>query len=72
MKGVFMAVDNKYLDDTIKTIRSRKNMVKGMKQFDAGTFEKKEKTIQDVLDTMNEEQKNVVYALVGMVIKKKN
>ena len=27
-----------------------------------------EKTVQDVIDTMNEEQKNVMYALVGQVI----
>ena len=28
----------------------------------------KEKTVQDVIDTMNEEQKNVMYALIGSVL----
>lgn len=30
--------------------------------------EKKEKTVQDVFDTLNEEQKNVVYALIGAAL----
>lgn len=33
---------------------------------------KKEKTVQDVLDTMNEEQKNVLYALVGQALEQKD
>ena len=32
----------------------------------------KEKTVQDVFDTLNEEQKNVVYALVGQALESKN
>lgn len=31
----------------------------------------KEKTVQDVIDTMNEEQKNVMYALVGAALSEK-
>lgn len=33
--------------------------------------EQKEKTVQDVFDTLNEEQKTVVYALVGMALDEK-
>lgn len=32
----------------------------------------KEKTVQDVIDTMNEEQKNVMYALIGSVLEEDN
>lgn len=32
----------------------------------------KEKTVQDVFDTLNEEQKNVVYALIGQALESKN
>ena len=34
--------------------------------------EGKEKTVRDVFDTMNEEQKNVVYALIGQALEGKN
>ena len=34
--------------------------------------EKSEKTVQDVFDTLNEEQKTVVYALVGMALDEKS
>lgn len=33
--------------------------------------ENKDKTLQDVIDTMNEEQKNAMYALVGMALEEK-
>ncbi len=33
-----------------------------------GEDEKKEKTVQDVIDTMNEEQKNAMYAVVGQAL----
>lgn len=33
--------------------------------------ENKEKTVQDVIDTMNEEQKNVMYALIGQALEEK-
>ena len=41
---------------------------------DKKNMDEKEKTVQDVIDTMNEEQKNVLYALVGQAVKsaKKN
>lgn len=32
----------------------------------------KEKTVQDVFDTLNEEQKNVVYALIGQALESEN
>lgn len=36
------------------------------KKNDSSSNSGSEKTVQDVIDTMNEEQKNVLYALVGM------
>ena len=41
---------------------------------DKKNMDEKEKTVQDVIDTMNEEQKNVLYALVGQAVEsaKKN
>ena len=33
-----------------------------------GEDEKKEKTVQDIIDTMNEEQKNAMYAVVGQAL----
>ena len=44
----------------------------GDNKFEAGTDEgekKDDKTIQDVIDSMTEEQQNVMYALVGMAYK---
>ena len=35
---------------------------------DEQTADKKEKTVQDVFDTLNEEQKNVVYAIIGQAV----
>ena len=40
---------------------------KGNEKVDNKT-EEKEKTVQDVFDTLTEEQKNVVYALIGLAI----
>ena len=35
-----MTVDNKYLDDTIKTIRARKNKLKDLRNLNPDTFKK--------------------------------
>lgn len=42
-----------------------KNLEHKEKEGDPAKKEKKEKTVQDVIDTMNEEQLNVLYLLVG-------
>lgn len=47
-------------DDESNEKKKEKNMANSISHAD------EEKTIQDVIDTMNEEQKNVLYALVGM------
>ena len=47
--------------DKNKKGKGEKKMSKSFEHADNG-----EKTIKDVIDTMNEEQKNVLYALVGM------
>lgn len=48
-------------DDSEDDEEKEKNMPKEIKHADG-----EDKTVQDVIDTMNEEQKNVLYALVGM------
>lgn len=47
-------------DESNEKKKKEKNMANSISHAD------EEKTIQDVIDTMNEEQKNVLYALVGM------
>ena len=42
------------------------------KKLEHAEEDNKEKTVQDVFDTLNEEQKNVVYALVGQALESKN
>ena len=45
----------------------KKKMSKNLKHSDD-----KEKTVQDVIDTMNEEQQNVLYGLIGAIAKDNN
>ena len=40
----------------------------GKKEEDKEVDNKKERTVQEVFDTLNEEQKNVVYALIGQAL----
>lgn len=44
------------------------NEVEKKEKVEEDKMENKEKTIQDVFDTLNEEQKNVVYALIGQAL----
>ena len=44
------------------------NENEGKKEEDKEVDNKKEKTVQDVFDTLTEEQKNVVYALIGQAL----
>lgn len=53
--------DNKSEDDSEGDEEKEKKMKKEIKHADG-----EDKTVQDVIDTMNEEQKNVLYALIGM------
>lgn len=47
------------------------NENEGKKEEAKEVDNKKERTVQDVFDTLNEEQKNVVYALIGQVLEDK-
>ena len=47
------------------------NENEGKKEEAKEVDNKKEKTVQDVFDTLNEEQKNVVYALIGQALEDK-
>ena len=42
------------------------------KEEDKKVEDKKEKTVQDVVDSMSEEQRNVMYALIGQALEGKN
>lgn len=53
--------DDEVEDESEYDEEKEKNMPKEIKHADG-----EDKTVQDVIDTMNEEQKNVLYALVGM------
>ena len=54
-------------DDTLSHAESEKKEEEGSMPENQNTNSSSdEKTVQDVIDTMNEEQKNVLYALVGM------
>ena len=43
-----------------------------MKEEDKEVKDNKEKTVQDVVDSMSEEQRNVMYALIGQALEGKN
>lgn len=54
-------------DDTLSHAESEKKEEEGVMPENQNTNSSSdEKTVQDVIDSMNEEQKNVLYALVGM------
>lgn len=54
-------------DDTLSHAESEKKEEEGSMPENQNTNSSSdEKTVQDVIDSMNEEQKNVLYALVGM------
>ncbi len=55
-----------YTGETIELAHSGNN------KEDDEVADDKEKTVRDVFDTMNEEQKNVVYALIGQALEGKN
>ena len=53
-------------DDTLSHAESEKKEEGSMPENQNTNSSSDEKTVQDVIDSMNEEQKNVLYALVGM------
>ena len=57
---------------TLEHAESETAEVKDEKGDDKKMDDNKEKTIQDVFDTLNEEQKNVVYALIGQALEDKD
>ena len=63
-ENICLAHAEKQMEETTKVMEEKKEMAPETKTEEP----KKEKTVQDVYDTLNEEQKKVVYALIGQVI----
>ena len=63
-ENICLAHAEKQMEETTKVMEEKKEMAPETKAEEP----KKEKTVQDVFDTLNEEQKKVVYALIGQVI----
>ena len=63
-ENICLAHAEKQMEETTKVMEKKKEMAPETKAEEP----KKEKTVQDVFDTLNEEQKKVVYALIGQVI----
>ena len=63
-ENICLAHAEKQMEETTKVMEEKKEMAPETKTEEP----KKEKTVQDVFDTLNEEQKKVVYALIEQVI----
>ena len=63
-ENICLAHAEKQMEETTKVMEEKKEMAPETKTEEP----KKEKTVQDVFDTLNEEQKKVVYALIGQVM----
>ena len=63
-ENICLAHAEKQMEETTKVMEEKKEMAPETKAEEP----KKEKTVQDVFNTLNEEQKKVVYALIGQVI----
>ena len=63
-ENICLAHAEKQMEETTKVMEEKKEMAPETKAEEP----KKEKTVQEVFDTLNEEQKKVVYALIGQVI----
>lgn len=63
-ENICLAHAEKQMEETTKVMEEKKEMAPETKAEES----KKEKTVQEVFDTLNEEQKKVVYALIGQVI----
>lgn len=68
-ENICLAHAEKQMEEITKVMEEKKEMAPETKAEEPKKEEpKKEKTVQDVFDTLNEEQKKVVYALIGQVI----
>ena len=63
-ENICLAHAEKQMEETTKVMEEKKEMAPETKTEEP----KKEKTVQDIFNTLNEEQKKVVYALIGQVI----
>ena len=61
-----------YTGETLVLFHSEEQNQNEKKEEDKKVAEGKERTVQDVVDSMTEEQKNVLYALVGQALEGKN
>lgn len=64
--------DDKKDSEKNKDDQSEEDITKMNKDDTKKTDEKDDPTIQEVFDTLTEEQKNVVYALIGIALEEKN
>lgn len=68
-ENICLAHAEKQMEEITKVMEEKKEMAPETKTEEPKKEEpKKEKTVQDIFDTLNEEQKKVVYALIGQVI----
>lgn len=64
--------DSDDVDDEEDSSDEEDKKVKKEKELKHADENKDEKTVQDVIDTMNEEQQNVLYGLIGAIASDKN
>lgn len=60
-----------YTDESISLYHADDSAKKEVKEDEKKVEDKKEKTIQEIVDTMSEEQKEAMYAIVGMAVEDK-
>ena len=61
-----------YTGETLVLAHADEEPKEEMKEEDKEVKDNKEKTVQDVVDSMTEEQRNVMYALIGQALEGKN
>lgn len=75
-EAIIYTGENLVLEHSQNTIVNNKNLDEVKDNFTPPSGDKKdeksEKTVQDVFDTLNEEQKTVVYALIGQALDESN
>ena len=72
-EAIIYTGENLVLEHSQNTIVNNKNLDEVKDNFTPPSGDKKdEKTVKDVFDTLNEEQKTVVYALIGQALDESN
>ena len=60
-----------YTGENLELYHAEENQNENKKEEDKEVDNKKERTVEEVFDNLNEEQKNVVYALIGQALEDK-